>query len=99
MSSSADNSAIDVDRKRQLAEKYRLERGKRLNPKGNAQYIAVEGVFADFSRIAMVGTGSTGVQIVPVVASDAQQRHVRNFSERTLQCRACPAMRWRAGLR
>ena len=50
MSSSVDNSAIDVDRKRQLAEKYRLERGKRLNPKGNAQYIAVEGVFADFSR-------------------------------------------------
>jgi len=50
LSSSVDNSAIDVDRKRQLAEKYRLERGKRLNPKGNAQYIAVEGAFADFSR-------------------------------------------------
>ena len=50
MSSSVDNSAIDVDRKRQLAEKYRLERSKRLNPKGNAQYIAVEGAFADFSR-------------------------------------------------
>jgi cyclohexanone monooxygenase len=50
LSSSVDNSAIGVDRKRQLAEKYRLERSKRLNPKGNAQYIAVEGAFADFSR-------------------------------------------------
>ena len=50
MSNSVDNSAIDADRKRQLAEKYRLERSKRLNPKGNAQYIAVEGAFADFSR-------------------------------------------------
>ena len=50
MSSSVDKSAIDVDRKRRLAEKYRLERSKRLNPKGNAQYIAVEGAFADFSR-------------------------------------------------
>ena len=51
MSNDVDNSAIDTDdRKRQLAEKYRLERNKRLNPKGNAQYIAVEGLFAEFSR-------------------------------------------------
>ena len=50
MSSSVDNSAIDVNRKRQLAEKYRIERSKRLNPKGNAQYIAVEGAYAEFSR-------------------------------------------------
>jgi cation diffusion facilitator CzcD-associated flavoprotein CzcO len=50
LSSNVETSAVDVDRKRQLAEKYRLERSKRLNPKGNGQYIAVEGAFADFSR-------------------------------------------------
>jgi cyclohexanone monooxygenase len=50
LSNSVDNSPIDADRKRQLAEKYRLERSKRLNPKGNAQYIAVEGAYAEFSR-------------------------------------------------
>jgi cation diffusion facilitator CzcD-associated flavoprotein CzcO len=50
LSSSVDNSAIEVDRRRLLAEKYRRERDKRLNPRGNAQYIAVEGPFADFSR-------------------------------------------------
>jgi cyclohexanone monooxygenase len=49
LSNSVDDSASEVDRNR-LAERYRLERSKRLNPKGNAQYIAVEGVFADFSR-------------------------------------------------
>lgn len=50
MSNSVESSAIDVERKRELAEKYRLERSKRLNPNGNAQYIAIEGVFGDFAR-------------------------------------------------
>src|SRR6201998_4473916 len=43
-------SAVEGDRNRQLAAKYQLERSKRLNAKGNAQYIAVEGKFADFAR-------------------------------------------------
>jgi len=50
LSNSPGNSAIDEERKRQLAEKYRAERTKRLTPKGNAQYISVDGEFADFGR-------------------------------------------------
>jgi len=52
LSSSIDSPVIatDSDRHRQLAARYQLERDKRLNPKGNAQYIAIEGQFEDFAR-------------------------------------------------
>ena len=52
LSSSIDSSATAVagDRTGRLAARYQLERDKRLNPKGNAQYIAVEGQFEDFAR-------------------------------------------------
>jgi cyclohexanone monooxygenase len=43
-------SAVEGDRNRQLAARYQLERSKRLNAKGNAQYIAIEGQFEDFAR-------------------------------------------------
>jgi cyclohexanone monooxygenase len=50
LSSSIDSPVTDSDRHRQLAARYQLERDKRLNPKGNAQYIAIEGQFEDFAR-------------------------------------------------
>src|ERR1700757_4095767 len=52
LSSSVDSSAtaIEDDRNRRLAARYQLEREKRLNPQGNAQYIAIEGQFEDFAR-------------------------------------------------
>jgi cyclohexanone monooxygenase len=52
LSSSIGSSAstVDGDRNRRLAARYQLEREKRLNPKGNAQYIAIEGQFEDFAR-------------------------------------------------
>jgi len=52
LSSSIDSSAsvVDGDRNRRLAARYQLEREKRLNSKGNAQYIAIEGQFEDFAR-------------------------------------------------
>jgi cyclohexanone monooxygenase len=52
LSSSIDTSATatDNDRRNRLAERYQLERDKRLNLKGNAQYIAIEGQFEDFAR-------------------------------------------------
>lgn len=52
MSSIVDSSTspVERDRNRQLASRYELERSKRLNAKGNAQYIAVEGQFEDFAR-------------------------------------------------
>jgi cyclohexanone monooxygenase len=52
LSSSIDSSATAVEggRVRRLAARYQLERDKRLNPKGNSQYIAVEGQFEDFAR-------------------------------------------------
>jgi cyclohexanone monooxygenase len=37
------------ERQRLIAERYRIERDKRLNSKGNEQYIAVEGDFSDFA--------------------------------------------------
>ena len=52
MSSSIDSSARAVtdDRIGRLAARYQLERDKRLNAKGSAQYIAIEGQFEDFAR-------------------------------------------------
>jgi cation diffusion facilitator CzcD-associated flavoprotein CzcO len=51
LSSSIDSSVSAVEgRNRQLATRYQLERDKRLNAKGNAQYIAIEGQFEDFAR-------------------------------------------------
>ena len=52
MSSSIDASAraVEGDHYRRLAQRYQLERDKRLDPQGNAQYIAIEGQFEDFAR-------------------------------------------------
>src|SRR6202022_1582915 len=52
LSSSIDSSAstVDGDRNRRLAARYQLEREKRLNSKGNAQYIAIEGQFEALAR-------------------------------------------------
>jgi cyclohexanone monooxygenase len=43
------SSPVASDVRRQLEEKYREERDKRLNPGGNTQYIAIEGEFANFA--------------------------------------------------
>jgi len=40
-----------------LREKYRAEREKRLRPDGNAQYIPLKGVFADFDKDPYVEPG------------------------------------------
>jgi cyclohexanone monooxygenase len=52
LSSSIDASvsAAGPDHHDRLAQRYRLERDRRLNPQGNAQYIAIEGQFEDFAR-------------------------------------------------
>lgn len=42
-----------------LKEKYRLEREKRLRPDGNAQYVDLSGVYADFDRDPYVEPGFT----------------------------------------
>ena len=72
MSSIVDSSAsaVEDDRNRQLAARYQLERSKRLNAKGNAQYIAIEGQFEDFARDPNVTdtiTRSASVELVDVV--------------------------------
>ena len=72
MSSIVDSSASAVqdDRNRQLAARYQLERSKRLNAKGNAQYIAIEGQFEDFARDPNATdtiTRSASVELVDVV--------------------------------
>jgi hypothetical protein len=38
---------LDFD-PRALAEKYRIERDKRLRPEGNRQYIKIEGEFSEY---------------------------------------------------
>ncbi|UQA56877.1 flavin-containing monooxygenase [Polyangium aurulentum] len=42
-----------------LKEKYRIEREKRLRPDGNAQYVDLSGVFADFDKDPYVEPGFT----------------------------------------
>jgi cyclohexanone monooxygenase len=42
-----------------LKEKYRLEREKRLRPDGNAQYVDLSGVYADFDKDPYVEPGFT----------------------------------------
>src|SRR3954469_20264782 len=39
---------VDIDA---LREKYRVEREKRLRPEGSAQYLELEGDFADFYEV------------------------------------------------
>ena len=72
MSSIVDSSAsaVEDDRNRQLAARYELERSKRLNAQGNAQYIAIEGQFEDFARDPNATdtiTRSASVELVDVL--------------------------------